>query len=154
MKRDLTTAALGGGVGGLLDAVYAIVAWGLIPGNGIPFVFQSVASALLGLNAWTGGLRTATFGFVLHLFVAFVMALVYVRASRRLRVLVARPVLMGVLYGLLLFVIMNFVVIPLTAIGYRSPSAWGFWRALLPHILILGPAIALITARRDSKPIS
>ena len=32
MKRHLVTAAIGGGIGGLLDAVYATVTWGVILG--------------------------------------------------------------------------------------------------------------------------
>ena len=56
---------------------------------------------------------------------------------------------MGVLYGALLYVVMNFIVVPLSAIGYRPPhSGRGSVRALLPHMLFVGPAIALVTARR------
>jgi hypothetical protein len=47
---------------------------------------------------------------------------------------------------------MNFVVVPLSAIGYRPPTFWGSVRALLPHILFVGPAIALITALRARAP--
>jgi hypothetical protein len=114
-------------------------------------------SGLLGLNAYTGGKATAALGLLLHFFIAFVMALVYVRAGRRLPVLIAQPALMGALYGLVLFVVMNFIVIPLSAMGYHSPSLWGFWRALLPHVVLVGPVIALIAAgrtRRGSKPTS
>ena len=31
---------------------------------------------------------------------------------------------MGALYGLVLFVVMNFIVIPLSAMGYHAPSLW------------------------------
>jgi uncharacterized membrane protein YagU involved in acid resistance len=141
----------------MLDAIYATVVWGFVLGNGIPGVWQAVASGLLGINAYVGGHSTAALGLLLHFCISFLMALAYVRASRRLPVLLARPLLMGALYGVVLFVVMNFIVIPLSAIGYKAPSPWGFWRALLPHVVIVGPVIALIAAgraRRDSKPIS
>ena len=32
---------------------------------------------------------------------------------------------MGVLYGVVLYVVMNFVVVPLSAIGFRPPSLMG-----------------------------
>jgi hypothetical protein len=151
MRRDIWTAALGGGVAGVLDAIYATVLWGFVLGSGLTGVWQSVASGLLGINAYAGGKRTAALGLLLHFCIAFVMALVYVRASRRLPVLLAQPVLMGALYGLVLFVVMNFIVIPLSAMGYQPPSLWGFWRALLPHVVLVGPVIALIAAGRARK---
>ena len=148
MKRDFGTAALGGGVGGLLDAIYATVLWGFILGGNPAGIWQSVASGLIGKSAFDGGTATAALGLALHFFIAFVMALVYVLASRRLPMLIARPIVMGMLYGLALYVVMNFVVVPLSAIGFRPLNLWGAVRALLPHILFVGPAIALITARR------
>lgn len=148
MKRDFGTAALGGGVGGLLDAIYATVLWGFILGGNPTGIWQSVASGLIGKSAFDGGTATAALGLALHFFIAFVMALVYVLASRRLPVLIARPIVMGMLYGLVLYVVMNFVVVPLSAIGFRPLNLWGAVRALLPHILFVGPAIGLITARR------
>lgn len=148
MKRDLSTAAIGGGIAGLLDAIYATVVWGVIYGNNPAGVWQSVAAGLLGKASYEGGHATAVLGLALHFLIALVMALVYVRASRRLPVLLARPVLMGALYGVALYLVMNFIVVPLSAIGFRPPSFWGAMRALLPHVIFVGPVIALVAARR------
>jgi uncharacterized membrane protein YagU involved in acid resistance len=151
MKKILVTAALGGGVGGLLDCLYATILWGFILGHNPAGIWQSVASGLLGKASYDGGSATVLLGLALHFFIAFLMALVYVLASRRLPVLTARPVLMGVLYGLVLYLVMNFVVVPLSAIGPRFPTSLkSVVLPLLPHILFVGPAIALITARRSS----
>jgi hypothetical protein len=148
MKRDLATAALGGGIGGLLDIAYALIVWGVILGDNPAGVLQSIAAGLLGNEAYAGGAATAALGLALHFFIAFVMALVYVGASRRLPILAARPVLMGAVYGVALYLVMNFVVVPLSAIGFRPPSLGGAIRALFPHVAFVGPAIALIAARR------
>jgi uncharacterized membrane protein YagU involved in acid resistance len=151
MKKILVTAALGGGVGGLLDCLYATILWGFILGHNPAGIWQSVASGLLGKASYDGGSATVLLGLALHFFIAFLMALVYVLASRRLPVLTARPVLMGVLYGLVLYLVMNFVVVPLSAIGPRFPTSLkSVVLPLLPHILFVGPAITLITARRSS----
>ena len=148
MKRALTTAAIGGGIGGLLDAISATLLWGVYLGSNPAGIWQSVASGLLGKASFEGGNATAALGLTLHFIIAFCMALAYVLASRRLAVLKARPILMGVMYGALLYVVMNFIVVPLSAIGYRAPTLAGALRALLPHVLFVGPAIALVTARR------
>jgi len=147
MKKDLTTAAIGGAVGGLLDAVYASTLWGM-------GAWQSVASGLLGKASFEGGNTTIALGLALHFFIAFVMALVYVKASHKLPALTAQPVLMGVLYGCVLYVVMNFVVIPLSAIGFHPPKLMGVLKSLPPHILFVGPAIALVTARRARAAVA
>jgi hypothetical protein len=150
MKRDFGTAAIGGGIGGLLDAVYATLLWGVYFGMGTPRLWQSVAAGLLGREAaFAGGGASALLGLALHFFIAFGMALVYVRAGRRLPVLTARPWLMGALYGVALYLVMNFVVVPLSAIGWRGPpTPMGALQALIPHVIFVGPAIALAAARR------
>jgi uncharacterized membrane protein YagU involved in acid resistance len=151
VRRDLGTALMGGGVGGLLDALYATVLWGFILGDHPAGVWQSVAAGLTGKASYEGGNATALLGLVLHFFIACVMALVYVRAARRLAILVQRPVLMGVIYGFALYLVMNFVVVPLSAIGFHAPSMKGAIRALIPHVVFVGPAIALIASRRAAR---
>jgi len=42
---------------------------------------------------------TAILGLALHFFIAFCMALIYVLASRRLKILTAKPIIMGMVYG-------------------------------------------------------
>ena len=152
MKRQLVTAALGGGVGGLLDIVYAIVVWGFILGGDPVKILQSIASGLLGKSAYDGGAGTALLGLVLHFCIAFLMALTYVLVSRRFAVLTARPMLMGFLYGFVLFATMNFAIVPLSAIGWRDMTWIGAARALLPHVFFVGPAIAWFAARRAGLP--
>jgi hypothetical protein len=152
MKRDLGTAAIGGGVGGLLDALYATLVWGVWLGSNPAGVWQGVAAGLLGKTASEGGNATALLGLALHFFIAFCMALIYVLSSKRLPVLTARPLLMGALYGVVLFVVMNFVVVPLSAIGWHTPKPMGLLRAFIPHVIFVGPAIALAAARRARSP--
>ena len=147
MNKTLGTAALGGGVGGLLDIVYAITLWGFILGGSPVGILQSIASGILGKAAYEGGAATAALGLALHFFIAFCMALAYVLAAKRLPILTARPLLMGALYGFVLFAVMNFVVVPLSAIGWRPMKPMGAFRALLPHIVFVGPAIAYFARR-------
>jgi len=152
MNRTLGTAALGGGVGGLLDIIYAIVLWGFILGGSPLGILQSIASGILGPAAYDGGAGTAALGLALHFCIAFCMALAYVLAAQRLPVLTSRWLLMGFLYGFVLFAVMNFVVVPLSAIGWRPMKPWGALRALAPHILFVGPVIAYFAAKRAMPP--
>ena len=135
----------GGVIAGVLDLTAALVLYGL---RGAPpqRILQSIASGLLGRAAFEGGAPTAALGTALHFLIAFTAAAVYVAASRRIRLLVRRPVLAGLAYGVGVYLVMNWVVVPL-AIG-RGPFRPGLAAILLViHMVCVGLPIALATAR-------
>ena len=119
-------------------------------------IFQSVASGLLGREAYAGGIPSALLGAGLHVFIASVVVIVYWLASRRLPVLTERPLLCGVLYGLAVYAVMNFVVIPLSAIGggLRVPQLPALLNGIFAHVVCVGPpsAFAARAALRATIP--
>ena len=134
---------LGGLTVGVLDALDALIFFGL---RGVPPVrlFQGIASGLLGRSAFTGGMATAMLGVLLHFFIAFVVVATYHATARRLPGLTLRPWTYGPLYGLAVWSVMNFIVIPLSAIGARGPrSTSGVINGLLIHALGVGLPAAL-----------
>ena len=133
---------LGGLTVGVLDGLDALVFFGL---RGVPpaRVFQGIASGLLGRSAFAGGMATALLGVFLHFFIAFAVVTAYHLAARRLPALTQRPWIYGPLYGLLVYAVMNFVVIPLSAIAARSPSTGVLLNGLLIHALGVGLPAAL-----------
>jgi hypothetical protein len=58
---------------------------------------------------------------VLHYFIAMSAAAVYYAVSRRLKFLVEFPVVCGLFYGIALLLVMNLIVLPLSAIHFRGP---------------------------------
>jgi len=110
---------LAGGLAvGTLDAAFATGFWALAAGLPWTRVFQSVAAGLLGREAsFAGGAATAWLGLGLHYVIATLFVVAYALVALRFRGLVRKPLVYGLAYGLLLYVVMNFVVIPLSAIG-------------------------------------
>lgn len=142
-------AILAGGLAaGVLDIAYAFVFWGL-RGVAPVRILQSVASGLLGASAYQGGAGAAVLGAGLHLLNAFLIAAVYVLASRRLPDLAHRPALWGPLYGIGAYLVMNYVVIPLSAFPRRggSPAPVVWITGVLVHMLLIGLPIALAARR-------
>jgi uncharacterized membrane protein YagU involved in acid resistance len=131
--------AIGGAVAGSLDILYAIVFWGL-KGLAPARILQSVAAGVQDQDAaMAGGAPSATLGLLLHFVMALMMAGAYYLASRGLPALVRRPALFGALYGLLLYIVMNYIVVPLSAAGPGQPPS-GLWMAcsIVAHMLLVG----------------
>ena len=103
-------------------------------------ILHSIAAGLLGReNAAAGGIATAMLGLGLHFFIAFVVVLIYHLASRRIKALAEHPAIFGVLYGLAVFAVMNFVVLPLSAAPPRNaPSGAVLVNGLLIHAFGVG----------------
>ena len=116
----------GGLACGVFDITQACIAWGIQNHLSPMRIFQSIAAGLLGPKAFQGGMKTAILGGVLHFFIAFSWAAIYYIASRRLPFMVEKAVLSGLLYGELVWLTMNFVVIPLSALHRWPVSDQGF----------------------------
>jgi hypothetical protein len=137
---------IGGLTAGALDITYAIVAYGL---SDIPprLILQSVASGWLGRGAYTGGAATATLGLASHLLLTCIMAAIFVAAARRLALLRNHPLPSGAVFGLGAFVVMTYVVVPLSAAAVSSPRGWYLAGGLAAHVFLVGVPIALLTRR-------
>jgi hypothetical protein len=116
---------------GVLDGADAAVFFGL-RGVSPVRVFQAIASGVLGRPAFAGGLGTAALGVTLHFFIAFAIVATYLAASRRIPILVRRPIACGILYGIGVYLMMNLVVVPLSAAATGLPS----WPVILNGVLI------------------
>jgi hypothetical protein len=147
MRRGSSTTYaifVGGFAAGALDILYACVAGWM---NGFPpdRILQSVASGLLGRGAFEGGAATALLGLGLHFAMTWAMAAAFVWASLRLPSLRRQPLLMGPLYGVGLYLVMNRIVLPLSAFPGK-PTELGA-DGLLVHMVFVGLPIALAAAR-------
>src|SRR5215471_2254620 len=153
-KSRVTMAILTGGlIAGVLDITFAFVRSG-INGRTPINVLHSVASGLLGQPAYSGGVPVAILGLVLHFLIATIWTTIYVVASRPLTFLVRYAAVCGILYGVIIYVGMNFVVLPLSAVPFKITYTAPVWiPGLLCHMFLIGLPIALVT-RRFSGPDS
>jgi len=143
---------IGGLVVGTLDITYACVFWALKAGVPPQRIFQSVAKGVLGAAAFTSGAASAALGLFLHYFIATTMSIVYYLVARRWTALVDRPLLFGAAYGLVLYAVMSYIVVPLSA-ARGGGSGGTLWVALsiIVHALLIGVPIALF-ARKAIYP--
>ncbi len=131
MSGEARAILAGGTIAGVLDIAYAFVVYGPLSYGLTPVqVLQSVAAGWIGREASrAGGLSTAALGLATHFLIAAIMAAVFVFAASRIKALTAEPIVSGLLYGLLLYVAMNYVVVPLSAAGANGHFAASFAEA-------------------------
>ena len=148
-SRALRAILLGGLIAGILDISYACMFSYIRRGTSPVVILQSVASGALGRSAFEGGAKTAALGLFFHFLIATTAAAVYYLASRRLRFLVNHPCIFGPLYGIGVYLFMNLVVLPLSAIGPRATPLplSALIGGLLIHMFGIGLVIALVVRR-------
>jgi hypothetical protein len=134
-------------VAGCLDisSAFVIYIW-----NGVALTrgLQAIAAALIGRKAaYAGGIGTAALGLGLHFFIMLCVVLVFFVASRYLPALTRHPVVSGVTYGPIVYLIMYWVVVQRSRIGPRPHTLSNDSLAIVIHICLIGLPIALIISR-------
>lgn len=148
-SKPYKTILLAGLIAGVLDLTAALVTGGW-RGVNPKRLLQAIASGLLGLDSYTGGLRTAALGVVLHFIIATAAAAFFYLASRKLAFLERQAIVSGLLYGIAVYFFMNLVVLPVSAFPHKvsfTPSS--LVTGLVVHMLCVGLPISL-TVRRYS----
>jgi hypothetical protein len=135
-------------VSGTLDITDALVFYGLRGAKPIA-ILQSIASGLLGRAAFSGGVGTAVLGLLLHFFIAFTASVIFYAAARNLAFLRRYAVISGLLYGGAIYLVMNRIVLPLSAVAKPRPVGppISLVNGVLAVVLLVGLPISLIVNR-------
>lgn len=142
--RPALAVLVGGGIAATLDLSYACISIALRAGLSPLWVFQSVASGWLGKGAFESGIGGGVIGVASHYGILFIAAALYLGASTRLPILRTRAVLCGALFGVAVYLFMNFVVLPLSAFPFHLKyDAARLLEGFASHALLVGLPIAL-----------
>jgi hypothetical protein len=133
--------------GGIVAGTVDIGAACLITGRNLPYILHVIAGGLLAQASFDGGVRTALLGAVLQEVMGMLIAAVYVIASRVALPLAHRWILGGLGYGVVIFFVMNYVVVPLSA-WKRVPHffPWTFTENMIA-MLLFGLIVAFFARR-------
>jgi hypothetical protein len=137
---------LGGFLAGLADFIYPTVKT-VLAGNPWTQPWKGVASGLLGQTARDGGLEMVALGAALHFFICMSgAALLYLIVSR-VKFLPRHWLVLAVAYGIAVLLVMNYIILPLSAIGrgiypLEKLHIHAFW-----HIVLVGLPTGFFVAR-------
>jgi uncharacterized membrane protein YagU involved in acid resistance len=136
-------------IAGTLDILSAFVFAGLAGGTPMG-VLRAVGGAIVDRKAFDPAVLAAI-GLLLHFSIMLVMVTVYMLAAARVALLNRVPVLSGIAYGLVLWLVMYWIVLPRrwpAKFPTLDPREVGM--ELFSHIVLVGIPIALI-ARAASR---
>ncbi|WAS91483.1 hypothetical protein [Nannocystis punicea] len=130
---------------GTLDIGAAILTNLQVPAQ---VVLQSVAGGWLGAAAYHGGWPTAWLGLVSHYAIMLTIATIYMVVAARMPALRRWWIGAGVVFGVAVWLVMSFVVVPLSASPLTGPpDLLAALKPLAVHILAVGLPIAWIARR-------
>ncbi len=144
-RNAVGRAVLAGGfLAGTGDLAFALIYYGSQGAQAVR-ILQTIAAGLLGREpAYAGGIGAAALGVVLHFVIALGAAAVFVLAARAWPVLQRRTILSGLGFGAGVWLVMNTVIVPLSALP-RGPFPPAGWLPVLgAHLVLVGLPIAWV----------
>ncbi len=141
---------LGGFLAGLADWIYPTVRT-VMSGGSWMRPWKGVAGGLMGQAGRDGGLGMVVLGTSLHFFICIVAAAVLYLVVRRLKFLPRNWLLLAVIHGIAVLLTMNYVILPLSAIGrgiysLNEMHIHAFW-----HIVLVGLPTGFFVSRALRK---
>jgi hypothetical protein len=137
---------LGGFFAGLADFIYP-TARTVLDGGSWMRPWKGVASGLLGKSAHEGGLGIVVLGAALHFFICFVAAALLYLIVSRVKWVPRQWFVLGILYGIAFLAVMNYVILPLSAIGRGIYPLNNMHVTAFVHILLVGWPTAFFVSR-------
>ena len=130
---------------GTLDILLAVILT-LLRGKEPAAMLRFVASGPFP-QATEWGAAGSLLGLAVHYALMAIMVFVFVIVARPRPALLNNPLLWGLVYGLITYVVMNLILVPL-----RFPAAWppkplGVVTQLFAHVVLVGWPTAFITRR-------
>ena len=148
-RRAVTAVLAGGLIAGAIDLTYACTYHGLAHAIPPVRILQSIASGWFGRASFDMGAESAAIGFVTHFAILIVAAAIFEIARRQIAFLRERAYLAGMAFGVAIYLVMNLVVLPLSAAPHFNASMPTRISDFAVHVLLLGPAIALCARHFD-----
>jgi uncharacterized membrane protein YagU involved in acid resistance len=146
MRRSIwTPVIIATLVCGTLDILLAI-SLTLSRGKEPAAMLRAVASGPFP-SAMDMGAAGSVLGLVVHFALMAIMVALFMIAARNWQALLDKPLLSGLVYGLITYVVMNLIVVPLRFPAAWPPSTLSITTQLFAHIVLVGWPTALIARR-------
>lgn len=140
-------------LGGLIAGAIDIGAASLISDRNPAFIMQVIAGGLLGRASFGGGAATVILGAVLQELMSVLIAAIYVVSVKSVPGLLRRWIPSGLSYGVIIFFVMNYVVVPLSALKSKPHFTSAKFAANLAAMLLFGLIVAFFARRIGTSTV-
>lgn len=148
----ISQIAITGLIAGTLDIVAACTQAYIKRGTTPDKVFEYIASAFLGKDAFGGGLGVQIMGLIMHYMIATGWTTLFFLLYPRLGFMRGNKYVIGVLYGVFVQIMMTRVLVPMTQVN-QGPFNWGgAIQAALILVVCIGIPISLRANKYFAQP--
>jgi hypothetical protein len=109
-----------GAMAGTLDIIAAFINVYISSGTSAVVVLQYIASVFLGKDSYAMGFASALLGLIIHYAISYSWTSLFFLLYPTLRFLSGNKVVVGLLYGVFVWLVMNLVVLRLIGLGNGS----------------------------------
>jgi hypothetical protein len=131
-------------IAGTLDIITALI---LAKGNPLR-MGQFIASGAIGRDAaFAGGLGTSLLGYFFHYFIAYTWTTLFFLLYPKVKLLQKNKIIVGLVYGILVWIVMNRVVLPLSQIPQRPFNLTQALIGMTVLMVMIGLPVSVLTHR-------
>ena len=143
MRRSLAAILRGGLVAGTVDIAAAAMINRLSP----VVILHAIASGALGKAAFRPDAWIACLGLLLQWGMSLLIAAIFVATASRLGWMRRRWIAAGLVSGVVVYGVMNYLVVPLSAAPFKAPATAYAVAANLLAMLVFGLIVAFFARR-------
>jgi len=128
-------------VTGTLDAILALLINFKVPAV---IIFKFIASGLFGAAAFNMGTSAVLYGILIHYCIAFFWAIIFFLLYPRLIALMRYRIVLIIATGLVIWLVMNMAVLPLTSVHSQPFKLTGVLENIAALIIAFGLPVTMI----------
>lgn len=128
---------------GSLDIIAALVNYYIKTGKNPEIVLKYIASAVVGKEAFTGGLVMSALGLGIHFLIALTWTIIFFA----IKLVSASPVITGIVYGIFIWAIMALVVLPMTKVSGATINTSDALTGAVILVVAIGLPLSFIANR-------
>ncbi len=132
---------------GTLDILAACLQFFINTNKEPSVVFKFIASGVFGTKAFSGGVPMVIAGLIFHYIIALGFTFIFFFLYPKMRLVIKNSILTGVLYGAFVWLVMKFIVLPLSSTPPQPFTYTGSVIAMVILIVCIGIPLSVIAAK-------
>jgi hypothetical protein len=135
LKPSVKAILVSGLIVGTLDILAAIIDFYISTGKNPSSIFKYIASAVMGMEAFSGGGAVVLLGLLLHYIIAFLFTILFFYLYYQFAWMRMNRIITGIAYGIFVWIVMNRIVVPLSF----APTGGAFvvWKAVKATLILI-----------------